>query len=407
MALPFSDDELRATAEAFRTHPTPAAAAAFLGISGRSFTRRLTRAAKKGFLLPAGFSVQPGFEVVSVNEGPHGTTVRTRIEHGEEPVIPDHLLVDRATVHTDAEGRLITRWDKYKTDNTNAILNVIEQTMEKYRGTSVIEPFEPCPARMDHLMSVYPIADQHHGLLAWGRETGESYDIKIGASRLRSCARRLIKQSPRSETALILNLGDWQHTDDQKNMTPGHGNILDVDSRFFKIVETGILLFMDVIELALQQHEKVIVRNIPGNHDPHATVALTMALWNRYHNNDRVEIIRDPSDFFYREFGATLIGATHGHKLKPEVMAMDMATTQRAAWGRTKYHWFLHGHIHHEVVKEIGDCRVESFQTLAAKDAYARSHGYNAGQSLTSITLDYDEGEIGRHRINIPPPGTE
>jgi hypothetical protein len=62
---------------------------------------------------------------------------------------------------------------------------------------------------------------------------------------------------------------------------------------------------------------------------------------------------------------------------------------------------FYFGHIHHETVKEIGGVRCESFQTLAAKDAYAITGGYRSGQSLTSITHHRSAGEIGRHRINI------
>ena len=83
---------------------------------------------------------------------------------------------------------------------------------------------------------------------------------------------------------------------------------------------------------------------------------------------------------------------------------MNMAVTQREDWGETDYHWFLFGHIHHETVKEIGDVRVESFQSLAARDAWTASHGYCSGNSLTSVTLHEDDGEIGRHRVNLVSP---
>lgn len=239
--------------------------------------------------------------------------------------------------------------------------------------------------------------------MAWAKDAGEDYDLKIGATRLRSCAGRLIAQSPPSKTAIILNLGDWQHTDDAKNMTPRSGNLLDVDGRYFKVLTTGIQLMMDIIELALQKHEKVIVRNLPGNHDPHSSVALTVALGAFYANNKRVTIEQDPSDFFFYRFGATLIGANHGHKMRADAMAMSMAVRRREDWGQTKFHYFYFGHIHHETAKEIGDVRCESFQTLAAKDAHAYSSGYNSGQSITSITIDKDTGEIGRHRVNVGP----
>lgn len=62
-----------------------------------------------------------------------------------------------------------------------------------------------------------------------------------------------------------------------------------------------------------------------------------------YRKNPRVEIMLDPSDFFFYRFGQTLLGAFHGHKMKPDRMAM--AVMRRADWGRTRFHHFMFGHI--------------------------------------------------------------
>ena len=204
------------------------------------------------------------------------------------------------------------------------------------------------------MLSIYPIADQHLGLLAWGRETGDAYDLKIGCARLRDCTKRLVAQSPPSETAIILNLGDWQHTDDEKNVTPGHGFTLDVDSRYFKLVQAGVDLMVDVVELALQKHQKVIVRNLPGNHDPHAHVALTMGLRGHYREHPRVTVLVEPSEFFYYRWHNNFIGATHGHKIKPAKMVMDMAVSHRDDWAKADFRYFLFGHIHHETALKLG-----------------------------------------------------
>jgi hypothetical protein len=85
-------------------------------------------------------------------------------------------------------------------------------------------------------------------------------------------------------------------------------------------------------------------------------------------------------------------------------MVMDMAVSHRDDWAKADFRYFLFGHIHHETALEVGDVRCESFQTIASKDAYSHSHGFRAGRSLTSITLHAHDGEIGRHRVNIPPP---
>lgn len=326
-------------------------------------------------------------------------------DNGAPFELPAGHVIKGISTFTDADGRTIAQWTKTRiADATPHLVEALKEVFAEHAGKSDASLIAPPVFQIEDCCNVYPIADQHNGLLAWGKETGSPYDLKIGAERLRDSARRLVAQSPPSALGIILNLGDWQHTDDQKNMTPRSGNILDVDSRYFKILTAGVQLMKDIVELALQRHAHVIVRNIPGNHDPHASYALTIALSAFYSNNPRVTVDDSPGEYFWHRFGQTLIGATHGHRMKPDRMAMAMATICREDWGQTRYHWFLFGHIHHETAKEVGDVRCESFQTLADNDAHHHHSGYTAGRSLTAITLHREDGEIGRHRVNISPP---
>lgn len=398
-----TDHELQAALTLRAQHPSTQAAADAAGISVSTLKHQLKRASLRGL---AGFKpVLEGFQIkkVSTQFDETGEVGKQYVQQAPEAgglyeMQEGHIAKGYSTL-LDADGRIMQQWVKTKLDDVvPAMVEALKAVFAE--GDRAVLTAPPVLTNAD-LCSVYPIADQHNGLMAWGAETGESYDLKIGLHRLRTCMRDLVAQSPSSREAIILNLGDWQHTDDAKNMTPGHQNILDVDSRYFKILSAGIRLMKDCIDLALQKHETVLVRNLPGNHDPHASIALTVALNEFYTDEPRVTIDMDPSDFFYYRFGETLIGATHGHKMKPDRMAMNMAVTRREDWGATKYHWMLFGHIHHETMKEVGDVRCESFQTLAAKDAFSSSHGYNAGQSLSSITLHLEEGEKGRHRVNV------
>ncbi|MGE0677775.1 hypothetical protein [Pseudolabrys sp.] len=405
---PVSDDEIRTTVEAYiANNKNQVKTANALGCSRARVQDHIKKASERGML---GFDpVLDGYRIKKITtvSDQNGQKVREFIQQVQELggkfEVPDDHFVREISAYTDAQGNLIGKWTKTSLDRGDeAMIEALKKTFAEYSGTS---PLVPAPKKSDaDLLSVYPIADQHNGLLAWGPESGEDYDLKIGADRLRSSIARLVEQSPASETAVVLNLGDWQHTDDAKNMTPRSGNILDVDSRYFKILITGVQLMIDCIVLALKKHKKVIVRNIPGNHDPHASIALTVALSAFFANNPRVQVDVDPSDFFFYRFGKTLIGATHGHKLKPDRMAMVMASVRKQDWGETDFHYFYFGHIHHETVKEVGGVRCESFQTLSARDAHHTGAGYTSGQSITSITIDKDQGEIGRHRVNLPAP---
>ena len=87
--------------------------------------------------------------------------------------------------------------------------------------------------------------------------------------------------------------------------------------------------------------------------------------------------------------------------MRPERMAMMLATDRAKDWGETEYRHFFFGHIHHETAKEVGPVRVESFSSPAAKDAYAAAGGYRSGRALNAVTFHAERGEICRHRVNI------
>jgi hypothetical protein len=122
----------------------------------------------------------------------------------------------------------------------------------------------------------------------------------------------------------------------------------------------------------------------------------------RFKNEPRVIIDDGQADYWFYRFGKNLIGAHHGHRLSQSEMAGSMATECRQDWGETLYHWFLHGHLHHFIVKEIMGVRVECMRTIAEADGF-HAGKYPSGKSLISVTLNKDGGEEGRAIINIPP----
>lgn len=234
-------------------------------------------------------------------------------------------------------------------------------------------------------------------MLSWREETGADWDMKIAEETVMQTMSQLVAQSPSSGTAIIANLGDWFHINDQKNMTPASGNILDVDSRYQKIVYTGVRIMMKLVDMTLTKHKKVIIRNVRGNHDPDSTVALNVALSLFYASNPNVIVMDSPKQFWYYRFGQNLLGFYHGHTAKAEAAAMNMACENPEDWGKSKFRMMMHGHIHHTTVKEVGNVFVESFNTIAARDEYAASHAYFSNRKLTAITFHETKGPRGRH----------
>lgn len=251
------------------------------------------------------------------------------------------------------------------------------------------------------LLNVIPMGDPHFGLQAWGRESGEDFDLKIAESMTLGAVDRLIQSCPKAKTCIILPLGDIFHANDQKNVTPGHGHQLDVDSRYQKIMMVGVLTFRHAIIRALETHQNVVVRFVKGNHDPEASFGLAVATAAFFHDNPRVTVDLSPSAFWYYKHGKTLIGSTHGDTVKHEALLGVMASDKAEWWGQTKHRYWYTGHVHSQNVREYPGVICESFRTLAAKDAYTSGHGYRAGRDMLCITHHVEHGEIERHRCDI------
>src|SRR3546814_4712869 len=101
-----------------------------------------------------------------------------------------------------------------------------------------------------------------------------------------------------------MRISDWSSDVCSSDLS---GANLDVDGRFRQIAETGVRALIRCIERLLEKHQRVIVRNNPGNHDPHQAAMLSICLAARFHDNPRVTIDDSPSSFFYFRFGKTLI----------------------------------------------------------------------------------------------------
>ena len=200
---------------------------------------------------------------------------------------------------------------------------------------------------------------------------------------------------------MILNLGDWFHSDNQQNRTARSGAALDVDTRWAKVMRAGRDTMIDCIERAQMKHKKVLVKNIIGNHDDHTSQMLSLILEAYYSDNDRVTVDISPSKFWYHQFGSVLLGSTHGDTVKPAALPEIMAADVPEMWGATEYRHWHGGHVHHDQAKEFRGCTFESHRTLAAKDSWHSEHGYRSGRSLKSITYHTKYGEIERHNIGL------
>jgi len=266
-----------------------------------------------------------------------------------------------------------------------------------------LDTIKPVPAPTyteADLCTLYPIADVHVGMRAWAREVGEDYDTNLATERLKSWIGQCVAASPASHTAIVLDVGDLTHADDESGLTPKSRHSLDVDTRHFRTLDMTVQAMAVCVELALSKHQRVIVRILPGNHNLNSYMAVMFALAERFRNAERVSVQKVPGEFFVYQFGKVLLAAHHGDKAKADRMVHFLADQYAEMWGRTKHRFLFTGHLHHHKSQDIGGVQWEQLRAMTARDAYAVSHAYTARAQLQAITFDRNRGEISRVKVN-------
>lgn len=319
----------------------------------------------------------------------------------DDPIPGPYVLRGRSTLFG-KDGKVKLEWVKTKLDETKSREAIEEWINWLVKDAKGLAPPSNSPAHCNaDLLTVYPMGDPHFGMYAWKKETGNDFDLDIAERLTYSAIDRLVASAPPSKTGLILELGDFFHSDNNSARTERSGNALDVDTRWARVMQVGLRAMVYVIRKALEKHEDVVVRIVAGNHDPHSSFALALGLDAYFHAETRVKVDLSPAPYWYYKFGKVLIGSTHGDLCKPDRLPAIMATDRSRDWGDTEFRYFYHGHIHHDSVKEFPGCMIESFRTLAAKDAWHTGAGYRAGRDMRCIIHHKDFGEIERHRCDI------
>lgn len=363
-----TDDQI---IEASKRRLTIDKTAASLGINRRTYQRRLAAIVKRGYA-PA---------------------------HDMTHTVPDGYKVKGvSTLYRGDE--VVMQWIKSSEDAERqaALLREAVQAM--------VEDLPRLPRRKAEgkynakLMACYPIGDAHIGMLAWGEECGEDWDLAIAERIQCGAVADLVARAPAAEKATIVNLGDWLHYDSIAAVTPRSGHMLDADGRYAKMVRVAVKVIRQCIESALSRHRFVHVINAPGNHDETGALWLSAALAHIYEREPRVTVDTTPALFSYFRHGKVLVGVHHGHTAKPDKLPGIMAADRSKDWGESEWRYWWMGHIHHRSALEFPGVTVESFNTLAAKDAYATNGGWRADRNMKCIVLHEDFGEVARHTVN-------
>jgi hypothetical protein len=317
--------------------------------------------------------------------------------------IPDGHTIKGVSTYVDASGQVKGQWVKTRLVGESIEDQIARMTAKLPEIVPTRAGSIPLPAleRDPDLLAVYPLGDPHVGMLAWGRESGANFDLEIAERLLVGAVRDLVLRGPRASGALIVNLGDFFHFDNEHQRTTHGDHSLDVDGRTARVLEIGLRIFVAMIDAALEHHDLVAVDCVAGNHDRYTAIMLALALRQYYRSEPRVDVPIDPASRHYWIHGRVLIGTTHGDRGRVEDLGAIMAAERPAEWGHAKHRHWLCGHVHHSQVKELRGVTIETFRTLAARDSWHAAQGYTAQRDLKRIVYHRSYGEIERATAGI------
>ena len=349
---------------------TQAGAAALLGLNKRTIERRLQN-------MQNGVSAeQRNDNVLALRE--------------------DEVFKGRSVLWNPATGEHKLEWVKTDRDKEAQLEALKEAAQALKDDIPAVPPIRKPKHVYNELMNLFVLTDAHIGMLAWGDEAGDDWDTNMARDLILQFFAEAIDRAPPAKRAVFAQLGDFLHYDGLDAVTPTSRNQLDTDTRFAKLVRTGIQVTRQVIEMMLEKYQFVDVIMAEGNHDPVSEIWLRESFADRYRNQKRLRIDVSPAPFYAIEHGQTSLFFHHGHLKKLEQIDRALTAEFREVFGRTKHSYCHVGHLHHYLVKESELMQVEQHGTLSARDAYASRHGYKAARQAQVITYHEAHGDVGR-----------
>jgi hypothetical protein len=321
-------------------------------------------------------------------------------DNGMVRVVPDPFIVRGISTYYNAEGKASGQWVKSRIEDTK-LQEMMRQSIDAMKEEIPrLSALPAPPLSNDNLLNCYVITDYHLGMLSWDEETGENWDVAIAEKLVVKWMEQAIAQSPNADTAVFAQLSDFLHFDGMDAVTPASKHLLDVDTRFAKLVRSAIRVLRTVIDMLLAKHQKLHIIMADANHDPVSQIWLREWFSVLYENEPRVTVDKSPNPYNAYEFGNVALFFHHGHKRKVANVSEVFAGQFREMFGRTKYAYAHMGHYHSIDIRENNLMIVEQHRTLAPGDAYSARGGWLSGRDAKVISYDRRYGEVSRLTIN-------
>jgi hypothetical protein len=315
--------------------------------------------------------------------------------------VPEPYVVKGVSTYYDRDGVARGQWVKSTLDAQKAQEAQQAALLALAQEIPRIDPLEPPATSLEALCNLYTFTDYHLGMLAWHKEGGGDWDVKIAERMLIRALEHMVQGSPQARVGIVNLQGDFLHYDGLSAITPTSGHVLDADGRFSNMVAAAIRVIRRLVDIALMRHQEVHLIIAEGNHDLASSVWLRQMFTALYEVEPRLTVNASEIPYYVYQHGKTMLAFHHGHMKKNEQLPLLFAAQFPAIWGSSTKRYCHTGHRHHIDEKGHSGMHVVQHPTLAARDAFAARGGWVSEREASAITYHSAFGQVGR--VTVTP----
>lgn len=252
-----------------------------------------------------------------------------------------------------------------------------------------------------HCLVIDP-ADIHIGKLADSFETGCDYDSQVAVQRVKEGIRGILTKASGFNINQIVFVGgnDILHIDSPQRKTTS-GTPQDTDGMWFRNYKIAQQLYIDTIASLLMIAPVHFVFN-PSNHDYTHGFFLADMIDMYFKEFEGYTSDADLKHRKYYQYGANLIGTTHGDGAKNNDLPLLMATEAPVMWAGTKHRYIYTHHVHHKMSKDYQGVTLESLRSPSGTDSWHSRNGYQHAPKAVEGFIHHPEfGQVCRITHNF------
>ncbi len=336
------------------------------------------------------------------------TTVRGHIKQIKEKMLkhPTNPLfqVDKMSELIDNRtGESVMTWYK-SSQEVEDMTHLVDSMIDRVKSELIPIPKTAKPhgsKKKKDLFNAFYLGDPHMNMLSWARETGKDWDLNIALKHHDAAMADLLSRAPEASEGMLCTLGDLFHNDSLKAITPGSGNVVDVDGRLMKSWDATVLMVERLLQQMLLKYDHVHYVCVPGNHSETLERVFAACLKIAFRNEKRLTVHDNARKHIPFVWEKNFILATHGDRLSGQKKADIAVAKYREEHGAAKFTHVVSGHLHHTEQKELSGALVEIFSVLTPPDAWHMEGGYvTARQAAHQVTYHKEGGIYCRSETN-------